>query len=301
MKSSTNPFGRFVLPVLTATICLSALPVSAGPTSTTIPEVSTATSCTACEAPRVQLAQRVPRGTPTQAGPAVQIPNGAMLADDTGNMSLCCPPSFANGSLGSFDRMPTGTGSGSDRYGIRFTPAAGLDAAMLGFAPFASQYVPAGFVGNSIHLKAELRHFNPVPWTVTTLPTSANWGAATPVKSYSMRAWWLPVSGTLAPSGIWNTPLFPDPNATNPAYQWERSFEIGAPASIAPHMQPNQWYMVKLSFQIAMKEVGKPDSWVVRDIDCNNMRPKYYRIKFDYSPNAKTTGAPNVIVQELAQ
>jgi hypothetical protein len=298
MRKFTTFLGSMALPILTSTILLSAVPALASPTLADA-AAGTNTSCGACEAPRVQMAQT--RTAPTQAGPAVAIPRGAFEVVGDNSISLCCPPAFQRGRLGTFDRMATASGDGAQPYGIRFTPDAGLDAAMLTFAPFASQYVPAGYVGNSIHLKAELRSFNPVPWTITTVPGITDFGSAALVKQQSMRAWWLPVSGTLSPSGIWSTPLFPTTGWNVPSYQWERSFEQGAPASIGPaHMLPNQWYMVKLSFQIAMKKVGDPNSWEVRDINCNNMQPKYYRIKFDYSPlNKSAGGAPNIVVEEL--
>lgn len=261
-----------------------------------------AAGCTSCSAPigtagvPVKMAQI---SAPRVVGPAQQIdtPREGM---PNNVINVCCPP-LQNKPLGQFDRLPTPSGSGLDPYGIKFTRDPGLDGAMIGFAPFLSQFIPAGYEPNSVHLDAQLRHFNPVPFPPTSLPTSANFLSGTIVKQGSLRAWWLPVSGTLAPSGVWSGPLWPDPNASNPAYDWSHSFEDGYPGgSITPaHMQPNQWYMVKLSFKVAMKRVGDPKSWIVQELNCSNLKPRYFRIKFDYNPNVRSAGGNQVTVEEM--
>ena len=260
--------------------------------------------CTSCALPAgnagapVKMAQLGPvRGNPIQVGEAIPLPRG-----DPNVISMCCPPMLQGKSLGNFDRPPP-PGGPSAPFGVTFIRDPGLDAAMLAFAPFAAMYVPSGYVGNSVHLNAELHKLDETIWPRTTLPTSTAFsqGAFVNVKQHGVRAWWLPNYPTtpLTPSGVWDGPLTPHP----PSQNWEHIFEDGYYNSpITPaHMLPNKWYMMRLKFQMAMKLVNRPDSWEVRDINCTNMKPKYLRIKWDYDPSVKTTsgGGKQYIVEEV--
>jgi hypothetical protein len=260
--------------------------------------------CTSCVLPTgnasapVKLAQLGPvRGNPVLVGNAIPVPR-----DGPNVITMCCPPMLQGKSLGNFERLPP-PGGPSAPYGVTFIRDTGLDAAMLAFAPFAAMYVPSGYVGNSIHLNAELRQLDPVDYPRTSLPTSLafNDPQNINVKQHSVRAWWLPNYPTtpLSPTGVWDGPLTPHP----PSQNWEHIFEDGYyNTPITPsNMLPNKWYMIKLKFQMAMKLVNRPDSWEVRDINCTNMKPKYLRIKWDYDPDVKLAsgGGKQFVVEEV--
>jgi hypothetical protein len=196
-------------------------------------------------------------GTSATAGRRSAMAENPMV-DDRDGINVCCAP-ITKGSWQPYFRVQQSPGKNiTQTYGLTFLPSPALDAQMKAYAPFAGLFTPNGWVPNSVHLDAELRELTVSP---TSTPTAADFSAGTGVYQHSLRAWW-----TTAPSGIWN-----GPDAAPISHGWERELEDNIHVSPA-HMQPNKWYMVRLTLKLASKDTANPPprdtSWHISNINC---------------------------------
>ena len=267
------------------------------------PSVGSA-GCTSCALPTssagapVKMAQLGPvRGNPIQVGEAIPVPRG-----DQGGFNLCCPP--IAGQKAKFPpmfRLQQSAGKNvTQTYGVTFMPSAELDTQLKAFTPFVGINVPSGLYGNSVHLRAEMRQLDEAP-TVDVVSTDfADTAGDTVTYAHSLRAWWIPTTGSLAPSGIWN-----GPHAGPPAYNWENQFEDNRPSMAPNHMIPGKWYMVKLTWQVAMKNTPhgteNDRSWIVKDLNCTNMKPIYVRFMVPIASVNKMAGGAMPSAQSMAR
>jgi hypothetical protein len=223
-------------------------PVSAGCTSCALPTSNLA-------AP-VKLAQLGPiRGNSVQMSDAIPVPRG-----DSNVISVCCPP-IAKQSFAPYFRVHQLAGKNiTQTYGLDFLPTAALDAQMKAFAPFAALFSPYASP-NSVLLDAEMRELNvPTTWNATSaaVTESAFNSSTTPVYRHALRGWW-----TNPGSGIWN-----GPHADFGNHPWEQTFQDGKHVTPGSFMQPNKWYVIKLTLQLASKNRPDDNTWFVNPIDC---------------------------------
>lgn len=207
-------------------------------------------------------------GNPTTVPPFDQQP-------DRKGVNPCCPPIWGE-SFNRFFRVHQLPGKNiTDTYGLEFMPDAGLDAQMKAYAPYAGLYAPAGWVANSVLLVAEMKKLT---LANTSTPTAAAFNASGNVPVYvdtsgsllkhALRGWW-----TVPASGIWN-----GPHADYGAHVWEKMYMDGVHSQSPQHMQPNVWYMIKLTLQLASKRPQDPNSWRQDDINCSIGKPRYVAV-----------------------
>ncbi|MFM5930665.1 MAG: hypothetical protein ACKOPQ_07130 [Novosphingobium sp.] len=198
------------------------------------------------------MAQRVMPGNldAVQAGPIkgdVGVPRGGI--------NVCCPP-IAKQDFAPFFRVQQSPGKNiTQTYGLDFLPTAALDTQMKAYAPFAGLFAPSGYP-NSVLLDAEMRK---MPGTAT--PTPSSFSGGTPVHQHAMRGWW-----TTSPSNVWNGPA--TTHTPFPSHVWEKEFNDNLHPSSTGNMQPNTWYMIKLTLKLAWKDRPNDDSWNVSNINC---------------------------------
>ncbi len=168
-----------------------------------------APGCTSCALPTsnanapVKLAQLGPvRGNPVQAVNAIPVPRG-----DQSTITLCCPP--IAGQKEKFPpmfRLQQSAGKNvTQTYGVTFMPTAELDTQLKAYTPFVGLHT-GSLYGNSVHLRAEMRQLDEAPTVDVTSADFDDTAGDTVTYAHSLRAWWIPTTGGLTPSGIWNGP-----------------------------------------------------------------------------------------------
>lgn len=226
-------------------------------TGTSVTAASPSASSGACATcGDVNAPKLAPDGPKRMQGPRSAMAENPMV-DDRDGINVCCAP-ITKGSWQPYFRVQQSPGKNiTQTYGLTFLPTPALDAQMKAYAPFAGLFTPNGWVPNSVHLDAELRELTVSP---TSTPTAADF-SGTVVYQHSLRAWW-----TTAPSGIWN-----GPDAAPISHGWERELEDNIHVTPA-HMQPNKWYMVRLTLKLASKDTANPPpqdtSWHISNINC---------------------------------
>lgn len=174
-------------------------------------------------------------------------------------ITVCCPP-ITQQSFASYFRVHQLPGKNiTQTYGLDFLPTAALDTQMKAFAPFAGLFSPYPSP-NSVHLDAEMKELNvPVAWNATSaaVTETAFNASTTSVYQHSLRAWW-----TVPGSGIWNGPHNDFGN-----HPWEQNFQDGKHVSPA-FMQPNKWYVIKLTLKLASKDRPDDQSWHINNMGC---------------------------------
>lgn len=218
------------------------------------------------------MAQNVPQQVPGRAiatdMTAIPVPN-----PDLGTLRMCCPP-LARQPMNSFFRIHQQPGENTTQtYGLEFMPTAAMDTQMQAFAPFAALMMTTpGRVANSVLLVGDMR--------ATSAPTSAAYNAGTTVSSnfHALRGWWANGIGT------WD--------GTGPAFFRNTFMDQPTPGSFlnVAHMQPNQWYVVRLKFQLAEKLRPGDNSWFQKDFDCNDAAPSYVAIRVNSLGGFKVGG-----------
>ena len=214
-----------------------------------------------------------------------------------GGVRACCPPIWDE-KFSRFFRIHQLPGKNiTDTYGVEFLPDAAMDTQMKAYAPYAGIYAPAGWTANSVLLVAEMKQIPTVPSTSTptavlfglssNIPVLINTGGGT---KHALRGWW-----TASGSGIWNGPHNDFGN-----HPWEKMYMDGVHAQSPTHMQPDTWYMIKLTLELASKKDGVPGSWRQDDIACSTNKPRYVAIlvrgvAFKSSPGTPAAKAATII------
>ena len=201
-----------------------------------------------------------------------------MPPQPTGAIPTCCPPIFAQKMDGMFRVHQLPNKGLSDSYGLMFSPTALLDTQMKAYAIYAGMSAPNGWTSNSVLLNAEMKKLN-IPGNAT--PSIGDFVPGTAVSNGTLRGWW-----TTTPSNVWNG---------SSGTPFDQRFNDGQ--TVSPnHMQPNTWYMVKLTLQLASKD-SNPNSWHITPINCQ-AGDRYVAI------NVRTVGAkigPGTDIGSVAQ
>jgi hypothetical protein len=254
----------------------------------------TATDCGPCgqtqnqsqsQTRNVVMAQNVFQQAPVRAR-ATAVGDIGIPPRDEGNQRICCPP-LASQPMTSFFRVHQQPGENvTQTYGLEFMPTAGMDTQMQAFAPFAALMLTTpGRTANSILLVGDMR--------ATTAPTGAAYNAAGTGGSVSsgfhaLRGWW--ASGV----GTWD--------GTGPALFRNSFKDQPTPGSFLnpAHMVPNQWYVVRLKFQLAEKDPN-PQSWYQKDFDCTDATPRYVAIRINALQGFRTGGGAAPTAVEIVE
>ena len=191
--------------------------------------------------------------------------DGIRIKDPNAVATSCCPAVFAQKMDGMF-RVHQLPGKGlADSYGLSFSPSPWLDPQMKSFAIYVGMFAPNGWTSNSVLLNAEMKKLN-IPGNAT--PSIGDFVPGTAVSNGTLRGWW-----TTTPSNVWNG---------SSGTPFDQRFNDGQ--TVSPnHMQPNTWYMVKLTLQLASKD-SNPNSWHISPINCQS-GARYVAI------NVRTMGA----------